>query len=498
MIFLFAVGILIRSVPNLIANSPIGYDTIYYATQILDWRNSLANPNIVFQTPLHLILLGPVYALTGADPFALLGMTQPLLYGLLSVSFYYAARRLLKWETKWALLATLIFQLQTVTLRISWDLLRNELGLAILLFTLPMLKDINNRPLTFAFLSFLVVLSHQTTTILLFTIIAYNLITQFRKHEYGDIKRLVLCSLPAALLFTGVLANSTGLLVIPFTEGPSIFPKTVSLAETPKIFLNYLAGDDYVNYNQSYISLLTDVISLYTASFILILPLVIKGTKTLREGSIAVWTGFCAFASLMCLASPSYALLLWYRWMQLLIVPYAFFATNGICRISEDRRFRISRKKLAISACLIYAVVAALYLVTPYTNPISTYAAISPSSKYSTSTMLSNTVPAEDTLSVKEALQWISQNMGTNSCLLTRDVFFNWAKLYLNKDDTIVYYRNRDVSVGIELAESHNFGIIYWIWWTENGIGLKWYGQSVPTGFSQIYRTGNIVIYRYQ
>jgi hypothetical protein len=184
--------------------------------------------------------------------------------------------------------------------------------------------------------------------------------------------------------------------------------------------------------------------------------------------------------------------------MQLLIVPYTFFATNGIYKITKNKKFRVSTKKLAISLCLIYAVVAVFYLATPYTNPISTYSAISPSSKYSPSTMLSNTVPVEDTPSVKEALQWISQNMGTNSCILTRDAFFNWARLYLSKDNTIIYYRNKDVSVGVELAKSHDYGRIYWIWWAENGTGLRWYNQSVPTGFSQIYRTGNIVIYRYQ
>ena len=113
----FGVGTLIRSVPNLVTPYPIGFDTIYYAIQILDWRSSLANPNVVFQTPLHLLILGPVYGLTGLDPFVILRVVQPLLYGVLVMSFLYAARNLLGWELRRAFLAALIFSLQTAMLR---------------------------------------------------------------------------------------------------------------------------------------------------------------------------------------------------------------------------------------------------------------------------------------------------------------------------------------------------------------------------------------------
>ncbi|MCJ7505953.1 hypothetical protein MUP05_05735 [Candidatus Bathyarchaeota archaeon] len=496
-LLVFALGILVRSIPNLITQFPTGYDTVYYATQILDWRNSLADPNIVFQTPLHLLILGPIYGITGLDPFTILKVAQPLLYGLLSIAFYYASRRLLNWEPKQAFLATIIFSLQTTTLRISFDLLRNELGLVLLLFILPTFKNFKKRQVMFTLLSTLVILSHQTTSIILFIIIVYYLFTYIRKGEYCEARRLLLYSLPAALLFGAVIVNTVGLLNIPFTPAPSIFTNIISIPEKNNIFFNYLAGEDFVNYNQSYINLLTDVLSLYLASFILILPLVVKGTRSLKEKSIGVWTGFCAFGAFMCLITPSFAILLWHRWMQLLIVPYAFYATNGIYMISRNWKTRISRKKLVIMTCTIYAIVAILYMTTPYTNPISPYAAISPSSKYSPTTMLRNTVPIEDTPDVKQALLWLNQNMGNDTCLLTRDAFLNWAKLYLDKGNTIIYYRFKDVSAGLKLAETFNYSRIYWIWWAENGVGLSRYGQSVPNDFLPIYTTGNIVVYKH-
>ena len=111
--------------PNLATQYPTGFDTLSYGTQMLDWRRSLSNPNVIFQTPPHLIILGPIYAATGLDPFTILEVAQPLLYGLLAASSYYAARKLLHWEPRQALLAAIILSLQTATLRISWDLLRN-------------------------------------------------------------------------------------------------------------------------------------------------------------------------------------------------------------------------------------------------------------------------------------------------------------------------------------------------------------------------------------
>ena len=318
-----------------------------------------------------------------------------------------------------------------------------------------------------------------------------------RKGEYDEARGLLLCSLPAALLFGAIIVNIVGLLSIPFTPAPSVFTNIVSIFGKRNIFFNYLAGEDFVNYNQSYLNLLTDVLSLYVASFILTLPWVVKGARSLRDKSMRVWTGFCTFGAFMCLVTPSFAIPLWHRWMQLLIVPYAFYATNGIYMISRNWKTRISRKKLVIITCAIYAIVATLYITTPYTSPISPYAVIRPSSKYSPTTMLRNTVPIEDTPNVKQALLWLNQNMGNDTCLLTRDTFLNWAKLYLDKGNTIIYYRFKDVSAGLKLAESFSYSRIYWIWWAENGVGLKWYGQTVPNDFVPIYTTGNIVVYKH-
>lgn len=494
-----AIGTVIRSIPNVVTPYPIGYDTIYYTTQILDWRNCISDPNIVFKTPLHILILGPIYATTGLDPFVILRIIQPLLYGLLATSFYYAARNVYKWETRQALLATIIFSLQTTTLRISWDLLRNELSLAILLFTLPKLKNHERESWAFTILSILVVLSHQLTSAILFFIITFFFVNHIRKKEYNQAQKLLLASSPSALLFTCMLAYNMGIIGFPTAQIPSIFPTIISIPikrSLPFPFSNYLAGEGFVDYNHSYLFLLTDVVSLHVASYLLILPFVIVGFRDLREETMDLWTGFCAFGSLMCLVAPQYSLLLWDRWMQLLVVPYTSYATEGIIKLSNKRILKRSRSNLPFIACTIYAIIAVLYMTTPYTNPVSLYAAVWPSSKYSPPTMQRNTSPVEDTPDIERAFRWLNNNMEKSSCLLTREAFLDWAKIYLKKDGTIVSYQNKFVSEGLQYAKALNYSTIYWIWW-DNGIGLKWYGQPIPEEFKPIYKTGNIVIYKY-
>jgi hypothetical protein len=79
---------------------------------------------------------------------------------------------------------------------------------------------------------------------------------------------------------------------------------------------------------------------------------------------------------------------------------------------------------------------------------------------------------------------------------LSRETFVSWAKIYLNKNATIIDYGVNDVDVGLSHAKALNYSTIYWIWWKgNNSVGLSWYGQTVSDFFNPIYETGNIAIY---
>jgi hypothetical protein len=70
-------------------------------------------------------------------------------------------------------------------------------------------------------------------------------------------------------------------------------------------------------------------------------------------------------------------------------------------------------------------------------------------------------------------------------------------KIFINKNITIINYRNKGVDVGISQAISLDFTDIFWIWW-DDGIGLQWYGQEVPHSFDRVYKCDTISIYKYK
>jgi hypothetical protein len=56
-------------------------------------------------------------------------------------------------------------------------------------------------------------------------------------------------------------------------------------------------------------------------------------------------------------------------------VPYTFYAAQG--HVTINNRFRPSTRKKTTAAILaVYAIVAVLYMASPTTSPVSTYAVL--------------------------------------------------------------------------------------------------------------------------
>jgi len=169
--YAFLAGFLIRLLPEFISlKYPVGYDTPLYAYQI---QHIVDRPlPILFRsTFLFRVLMWAVLRATGLDVLLLLKIAGPLVYGLLAVSFYTFLRSAVGWDGRLSLLCTAICVLQVPTLRLSWDLFRNELGLA--MFFLFASATVTGRarvrwPLV-ALLAFLTTLSHELASITMFT-----------------------------------------------------------------------------------------------------------------------------------------------------------------------------------------------------------------------------------------------------------------------------------------------------------------------------------------
>lgn len=498
LLLLFIIGFSIRSIPNLLTSYPIGYDTIDYANDIFSFRFDLKS-FLSYQTPLLILIASIIHTLSSIHPFIILRFLQPVLYGILITSFYYAAKEVYQWNTKWAIVSAIMFCFQTTTLRLSWDLLRNELGLSLLLFTLP--KTTNPRKsYSFMILTILIVLSHELISVLLFVIVVGLVFKNICQVNYTSAKALIVTTLPSMIIFLSIVFHGS---ILPVEATPNVtnsytLPVNRSI---PFPFVNYLAGEWTVNYEGSYLYLLLDVGSVFLASFLPLMPLLLiqlQGYKFKRDvTSIDIWAWFCTIAFLNCVISPTFALLAWHRWMFLLIIPFTFYAIEGIMKLKEKKKVNISYKKIIIViACSIYFVLAILYLSSSYTCPLSLSALINPASKYSPTTMLRHTTPIEDTFSIIQTFQWINQHFNNNTCILVSDAFIDWADLNVNTDVSLINYRNRKINDGLTFAQSLNNPEIYWLWWN-NGVGLEWYGQSIPEAFTPVFQLDNISVYKY-
>ena len=502
---IFIVGFIIRSIPNLLTGHPVGYDTIDYATQIYDWKNILQNPNIIFQTPLFILLADFLFLFSNLEPFIILRFLQPIIYGLLVTSFYYVCKALYKWNLKWIFFGTLLFSLQTVTLRISWDLLKNELGLVLLLITLTRLK--NPRTYSFVLLTILIVLSHQIISFMLLGIIFFLLLRHSVRNDYVMIKKLLLPSVPFFIFVALQFFFHVGLINLNNEIDQSIFLPIIAsiplVKSLPFPFINYMIGEGLTNYQQSYLFLLVDVVSLYLASFLLILPFIIYEflavqKKTFRDllNPINIWTILCSLPVLNVILFPIFALFSWHRWMFMLIVPYSIYATIGIMNLSTKLRSNGFNKFFHISILIILFIACLLYSVMPHSNSLSLYSTLNPSSKYAPTTMMRNTVSLYDVPYLSNVFAWIDQKLDNKSCLLVKDAFVDWVKIFSSTNLTVFNYKNQDVHDGLNYAQSLNYTDMYWLWW-DNGIGLQWYGQIIPSYFIPVYQSCTLVIYKY-
>ena len=129
------IGFVVRLVPELLAFPfPIGSDTVYYAF-VMKSGVVWAHWSQFFTSSWLLnALIVPAYGVLQGDPFLLLKVVAPLLFGLNVAGVYWFSRKALGWSWRMGLVAGIFFALQLASLRISWDLLRNTLGLGVLLF----------------------------------------------------------------------------------------------------------------------------------------------------------------------------------------------------------------------------------------------------------------------------------------------------------------------------------------------------------------------------
>jgi len=499
-------GFIVRLIPEILSYPyPIGFDTIYYAARIntgVVWYHWTS----VFSTWLLYAILIPVHQVVRIDPFLLLKLAAPTLYALNSCGVYYFSRKALGWDVRWSLFGTFFFVFQLALLNLSWHSYRNMLGLAILLFTLPLLKNAKTKRgyAWLASLSILVVFSHEWSSVVMLGVILWAMVSDFLNGEKMRMLKVLAAITPALVIFL----TSVYLVLFPVpvpVETNVIDAHDIILPSPGKVFflVDYLGILSPIEYYPTYFDLVSRVMTLFCLLYLLCLPLVLVGF--FRDKILNGWTVWLLVGSFNSVITPFCALHLWFRWMFMLVYPFTFYAVNGIQKIWKSQGngvapsfkwmswMKVSRRGV-LGVLLSTVLLGTLFMTSPLFFGRYGIFSIPNMNTYFPSTMLHNTVPLQDVKSTIQTMEWLNEHMVDGSCVLLRDAFQRWSDLYLDKEHTVVLFMV-DVEKALNVALEHGFDPIYLIWWNDN---IGWYGGLiVPSYFKFIFSSERISVFKY-
>ena len=509
LMFSFMLGFILRLIPEVLAFPyPISWDMIHYAYSMRvgmvlgHWSSFFVGKWLLFA------FLIPVRNHFGVDSFLLLKITGPILYGFNACGIYWFARSLLGWEVTQSVLSAGFFSVQLASLRISSELLKNTLGLGLLLFTLPLIKKLDSRRgfIAFTLLSLLTGFAHEYAAVTLLVIsLAFafsGLVNRRDKEKVNKSKKLVLAVLPALLVFVGGLYLR--LFPIPsehrLVVGPNlVWVKDIALQSYGKLFffVNYLGMNTGLDIYPNYLFLALNVSALFALLYLPYFYLVWKGF--FRNRILDVWTCLLLLGSFGCLVFPFFALEYWHRWMFMLVYPFTFYAVNGakilLSRLQREKTLKGKLENLRNKAgvmTLATVLLGATYLATPFlmVNVGVGIYCLCPICRYFSS---SPTVPYQDIDGTVQAVHWLKDNMQNGSCAVLQNAFVAWSRLYLENSHNVIGYMN-DVDLAVDSALQTGYNPIYFVCWNEN---IGWYGAYVPECFVELESFSRISIYEY-
>ena len=466
----FIVPFLVRALPEiLMQNFVVGFDTMsYYVPIVLKWtRGGIGVPEVTSNAPLLYVLLAQL-VLSGVPFMALFKVFPSILHGLLGLSVYGYARKGLVWSFRKSLAVSLLAVLYFVSLRISWDMLRSELGLIFLFAFLILLR--NTWKLEswkhsglLLLVSVLVVLSHQLVSVVMLALVTALALRKLRRGEVAAVGKLLLSVLPALVLF--------GLYVY---RDLVISPVPVAAAEWLSIFGSSSLVDGAVT-----------IPAFILFCYLPLLPFLWLGYRGLSGNQeLTAWVFWCLAAGLVGIVVPLAFGVASYRWILLLVFPLAFLAVEGFSRF----RFR----NLKVVWCGFLVFLSAGFVLLPAARAFP-YFGIFP--YYVPSSMLQNSVPLSDCEDVARALDWMSNSLATSDVLLVHDAFQGWASMCLSPDRRVVAYGYGDPEVAARSLTLESEGRVFVLWWVS---GSGWHGQaSLSLHFAEVFKTGRIAIYKF-
>jgi hypothetical protein len=481
----FAIPLMVRAIPEvLMAPYVVGFDTMghYVPTTLLWLRGGVEFWRYIATAPLFYSIVVSLVSL-GGPLIAVLKVLPVVFHGFLGLSIYVYAKSGLGWSPSKSTVTALIATVYFVALRLSWDLLRNELALIFFFAALTLLNagKLSLRSWKHCVLLSLammgVVLAHQLVSVMMLGVVAFTIVHKMLRKGRVEAAGLIAVSLPALLLFFAIAYFSPMIPEYRLIFGFSTNGGWLSLFGF-----------------SSYGGMLLSAVGFFFYCFLPILPFVLVSFKRFGNFQLRSWVLLSLVALLVPMVSPSNL-----RWVMMLTYPLAFYVSDTLSRIKSVswKRFGFTLHKLVVVYLVLMIPVLSLgFMLMPPENP-SPYFDPAQCNGYIyqiPSSMLQNTVSIADCQGTTDALQWVKNDMDGAALLLTHRAFYGWALLALNESQVVLYeYENPEDAAAIVVQEGHSQ--IYLVWWV-NGQG--WYGQStVPASFEEVYQSGRIAVYRY-
>lgn len=487
----FLIPLAVRSIPEALSwPYPIGFDTVIYIQTLTGgWSAvSLGAVNFLHGSNLFYLLSSLFYGLTN-NAVVVMKVLGPVLLGVLAFLMYLYARRGLGWGTWKSLLVAVLVGAYFVSLRNSWDMYRQTLGLIFLMAALISLKSMRSPRRYVAASGFMVltVLSHELAAVILFFFLLLEGTRLLVKKSRRDFAFLGLSAvLPVALFLFQRTSLSTGVMGVP----------TPSVASEPSVSLALYMGGSLVY------------------CYVLILPFVLVGLVRLKDLFVRSWGLLCFGIVLLLMLNPNLPFYLWFRWVVLLVYPLLFFAAQGLESLWRfSRRFKGKVKRL-IPKIVVVAYVFSLFTLSGYymtTSPEHAFPYFYQYNAYLTvipSSMLQNSISIQDTSSLVSCFEWLNQNTSSNSVIVAHDAFYYLASVYV--PDRHILFIGTDTSLwsdtpnGLVTADKMvaaakdavaNGHEVYSFWWVD---GKGWYSiPSLPPDFKEVFRSGSMAVYVY-
>jgi len=360
-----------------------------------------------------------------------------------------------------------------VTLRISWDLYRNMLGLTFILLSLPLIEDMKG-PRKQALLSILIVLAvaaDQLTGVMALVLVGARALSGLTKNRQEEFLRMTTVAMPGIVLF---LATTYAGLIVPgigLVSQQSPVP-TLSSASLSIGFLGY--------------------------AYLALVPLIFLGLRKVPNVELRTWSVFCIAIVATAILPFFGPIVESYRWTLLLDIPVCIFAAAGLYKIAGSVHPRIgwtrNLGRLIFPAVVTALMISAtLYIALPAQQAMVYYTAYP---ELLPTSMVQNTIPLSDLGNLRSLLDSAAARINPSTVLITHQAIYGWARAYLPSLGTrLINYKYNDPLAGVEIAKSAGYSSILMIWWID---GAGWHNQpNVPSGFREILQNGDLALYTY-